>query len=61
MMSRHANVRDLIPLGGYVAGADPATDHAVQTHDHIEAFLCQRQDEAASRDATLMTLKEIAA
>ncbi|MGM3276893.1 FliI/YscN family ATPase [Ralstonia sp. 24A2] len=61
MMSRHANVRDLIPLGGYVAGADPATDHAVQMHDHIEAFLCQRQDEAASRDATLMTLKEIAA
>ncbi|HGL4260752.1 FliI/YscN family ATPase [Burkholderia dolosa] len=61
MMSRHANVRDLIPLGGYVAGADLATDHAVQMHDRIEAFLCQSQDEVASRQATFDTLMEIAA
>ncbi|WP_027782009.1 MULTISPECIES: FliI/YscN family ATPase [Burkholderia] len=61
MMSRYANVRDLIPLGGYVAGADLVTDHAVKMHDRIEAFLCQAQDEVAPRQATLDILTEIAA
>jgi len=61
MMSRYANVRDLIPLGGYVAGADFVTDHAVKMHDRIEAFLCQAQDEVAPRQATLDILAEIAA
>ncbi|MDF3079925.1 FliI/YscN family ATPase [Burkholderia sola] len=61
MMSRYANVRDLIPLGGYVAGADPVTDHAVKMHDRIEAFLCQAQDELAPRQTTLDILTEIAA
>ncbi|CAJ0819449.1 MULTISPECIES: FliI/YscN family ATPase [Ralstonia] len=59
MMARHASVRDLIPLGGYVEGADPATDHAVAMHESILAFLCQAQDESSSREATLNTLAEL--
>jgi flagellum-specific ATP synthase len=31
-MARHDRVRDLIPLGAYVPGADPITDKAVQLH-----------------------------
>jgi flagellum-specific ATP synthase len=46
-MARHARVRDLIPLGAYVPGADPATDRAVNLHPNIEAFLCQGTREAA--------------
>ncbi|GAB3449516.1 flagellar protein export ATPase FliI [Massilia solisilvae] len=46
-MARHARVRDLIPLGAYVAGADPETDRAVNLHPKIEAFLCQGTREAA--------------
>jgi flagellum-specific ATP synthase len=46
-MARHARVRDLIPLGAYVPGADPVTDRAVALHPQIEAFLCQGTHEAA--------------
>jgi flagellum-specific ATP synthase len=46
-MARHARVRDLIPLGAYVPGADPETDRAVSLHPKIEAFLCQGTREAA--------------
>ncbi|WP_412530549.1 flagellar protein export ATPase FliI [Burkholderia lata] len=50
LLSRHVQVRDLIPLGGYVAGADPATDRAVELHPRIAAFLSQAQGDAASYD-----------
>jgi len=46
-LARHARVRDLIPLGAYVPGADPETDHAVRLQPQIEAFLCQGTREAA--------------
>lgn len=46
-LARHARVRDLIPLGAYVPGADPVTDHAVRLQPHIEAFLCQGTRETA--------------
>ena len=46
-MARHARVRDLIPLGAYVPGADPVTDRAVALNPQIEAYLCQGTHEAA--------------
>ncbi|MDM5178445.1 flagellar protein export ATPase FliI [Massilia sp. CCM 8695] len=46
-LARHARVRDLIPLGAYVPGADPLTDHAVRLEPHIDAYLCQGTREAA--------------
>jgi flagellum-specific ATP synthase len=46
-VARHERVRDLIPLGAYVPGADPATDKAVNLHPHIEDFLCQGAKEPA--------------
>ena len=46
-MARHERVRDLIPLGAYVPGADPVTDKAVNLHPHIEEFLCQGTKEPA--------------
>jgi len=46
-MAKHDRVRDLIPLGAYVPGADPVTDRAVQLNPHIEHFLCQGTKEDA--------------
>ncbi|MBJ7310685.1 flagellar protein export ATPase FliI [Rugamonas sp. CCM 8940] len=46
-MARHDRVRDLIPLGAYVPGADPVTDKAVKLHPAVEEFLCQGTKEAA--------------
>lgn len=46
-MARHDRVRDLIPLGAYVPGADPVTDRAVMLHPRVEQFLCQGTKEEA--------------
>jgi len=47
MMARYAQVRELLPLGAYVPGADPLTDKAVERFPKLEAFLCQGTNEAA--------------
>ena len=47
LMARYAQVRDLIPLGAYVPGADAAADAAVQRAPNLEAFLCQGTETAA--------------
>ncbi|KZE31738.1 flagellum-specific ATP synthase [Crenobacter luteus] len=59
--ARYREVRALIPLGGYTAGADPETDLAVQTMPAIEAFLRQDADEAAPLADTLTQLTELSA
>jgi len=60
-MARHARVRDLIPLGAYVPGADPETDRAVQLQPRIEEFLSQGTREAAPMDGCLDRLMEMMA
>ena len=61
MVGRHERVRDLLPLGAYVAGADPATDRAVALYPRIEAFLHQGAQEAAPLAATLNQLEALMA
>lgn len=61
MASRHAQVRDLIPLGAYVPGADAATDRAVNLHPRIEAYLRQGTREAAPLDGCIAQLQEVIA
>ena len=60
-MARHARVRDLIPLGAYVPGADPETDRAVQLQPQIEAFLCQGTREEAPMEGCVAALTEMMA
>ena len=60
-MARHARVRDLIPLGAYVPGADPETDRAVQLQPRIEAFLCQGTREEAPLGGCVEALKAMMA
>ena len=61
MAARYAQVRDMLPLGAYVAGADPATDRAVALYPRIEAFLYQGTNEAAPMAPTLARLEELMA
>ncbi|MBC7799417.1 MAG: FliI/YscN family ATPase, partial [Gemmatimonadaceae bacterium] len=42
------DMADLVRLGAYKAGGDPAVDEAVRLAPAIEAFLCQRKDQACS-------------
>ncbi|KVH43250.1 flagellar protein export ATPase FliI [Burkholderia diffusa] len=57
MIGRHEQVRDLIPLGGYVQGADPATDRAVASAADIDAFLRQDTHDVARFAQTQEMLK----
>jgi len=57
----HARVRDLIPLGAYVPGADPGTDRAVNLFPRIEAYLRQGTREAAPLAACVTQLEEVIA
>jgi len=61
MTARYAQVRDLLPLGAYVPGADPATDRAVALYPAIEEFLRQGTHEAAPLAATRARLEELMA
>ncbi|OQS33878.1 FliI/YscN family ATPase [Chromobacterium haemolyticum] len=61
LISRYEQIRDLIPLGGYVAGADAMTDRAVSGYDAIESFLCQSSDESDSWQETRDELRRISA
>jgi flagellum-specific ATP synthase len=59
LLGRYAQVRELLPLGAYVAGADPATDRAVALFPRMEAFLQQGAQEAAPLAATLAQLEAL--
>ncbi len=61
LAARHAQVRDLLPLGAYVRGADPLTDKAVDLYPRIEAFLHQGTREAAPLEPTIAALEELMA
>ncbi len=53
--------RDLVAVGAYRRGADPAADAALDRLPAIEAFLRQRPDEAEPFEAALKRLAEVVA
>ncbi len=59
MSTRYAQVRELLPLGAYVPGADPQTDRAVECYPRIEAFLHQGVREAAPLGPSVAALEEL--
>ena len=61
LAARYEQVRELMPLGAYVPGADPLTDRAVNLFPRIEAFLHQGVNEAAPLEATLQQLEALLA
>jgi flagellum-specific ATP synthase len=59
LAARYEQVRELMPLGAYVPGADPATDRAVALFPRIEAFLHQGVNEAAPLADSVTRLREM--
>ncbi len=48
IFARYQRNRDLISVGAYVAGADPALDAAIAAYPRMEAFLQQPMDQPSS-------------
>jgi flagellum-specific ATP synthase len=51
--SRYQKSRDLVQVGAYMSGSDPALDEAIRLQPQMAAFLQQDMFEAASLDASV--------
>jgi flagellum-specific ATP synthase len=59
LMSDYAGAEDLINLGAYAAGSNPAIDDAIAKHEIIEQFLVQDTDERSPIANTLNMMGEL--
>jgi flagellum-specific ATP synthase len=50
LMSTYENMEELIRLGAYRTGSDPAVDEAIRYHDALEAYLRQEKNEICRLD-----------
>jgi flagellum-specific ATP synthase len=57
--SRYQRNRDLVSVGAYVAGSDPALDRAIEIQPRLEAFLCQNMGERAGYPESTSALQEL--
>lgn len=60
LYAEYQSIKPLIPLGGYVAGADPLADRAVRLSPAITQFLQQEVQDAALMDSTITDLCTLA-
>jgi flagellum-specific ATP synthase len=58
-MAVYAEAEDLISVGAYRSGSNPAIDEAIAKHGPIEEFLIQAVDERAGLETTLEAMGEI--
>ena len=58
-LSDYADMEELIRLGAYARGSNPATDRAIALNDPLERFLGQGKDEAAPIAETFAALSGI--
>lgn len=56
LYSRYQRSRDLISVGAYVAGSDPALDRAIDMHPRLEQFLRQDVNQRESHAAAIAQL-----
>ena len=59
LYSRYQRNRDLLSVGAYVAGADPALDAAIAAHPRMERFLQQSMTERAMLSQAQQDLAEL--
>jgi F0F1-type ATP synthase beta subunit len=59
-MAVYAEAEDLINVGAYHSGSNPAIDEAIEKHEAIEKFLIQDVKEKSSIEETLTRMGEIA-
>jgi len=55
--SRYEKARDLVQIGAYVSGSDPALDEAIALHEPMMQFLQQDMFEAAPMDGSLRDMR----
>jgi flagellum-specific ATP synthase len=58
ILSLHAEMADLVRLGAYRTGTDPAVDEAIRLAPRIEAMLSQGKGEAGTVEAAFAALAE---
>ncbi|GHV65514.1 flagellum-specific ATP synthase FliI [Spirochaetia bacterium] len=58
-MAVYGETEDLINVGAYHAGSNPAVDEAIKNHRAIENFLIQDVDEKTSLEDTLKAMSDI--
>jgi len=56
--SRYEKSRDLVQIGAYIHGSDPALDRAIQLHDAMTDFLQQDMHVSASLEHSLFDLQQ---
>ena len=56
LLAAHQDAADLVAVGAYVAGSDPATDEALRLHGSLTQFLRQRGDERVSLEESVSQL-----
>lgn len=59
MYSTYEKNRDLISVGAYRVGTDPAIDHAIEYHPLLEKYICQTSDEKSDFQQSLHDLQLI--
>ena len=58
-MAVYAEAEDMIQVGAYQKGSNPAIDEAIDHHEKIEAFLQQETNDPAPINKTLEQLSSI--
>ena len=58
-LGAYESARDLVDIGAYVAGSNPAVDRALRLMPRLRRFLQQPPDERSSLEETLNTLERI--
>ena len=59
VITTYEDMAELIRLGAYRRGADPAVDEAIRLYPQIEKFLTQNKDDSANIDESFSLLAGI--
>jgi flagellum-specific ATP synthase len=57
LLARYRDAEDLIQIGAYAAGSDPAVDLAIELKPEVDAFLRQDRIESEAYEATWERLR----
>lgn len=57
--SRYQKGRDLVQVGAYMSGSDPALDQAIRLHPAMEVFLQQDMFDAAPMDQSVTAMESV--
>ncbi|HEU5318977.1 MAG TPA: flagellar protein export ATPase FliI [Chloroflexota bacterium] len=59
VLATYANARDLVNIGAYVSGSNPAVDYALAAMPRVREFLRQIPEELADYEPTVKSLRDL--